>query len=101
MLHEYDGGDHLTRAGQRRDLRRQRRLIRAGYERRGYTALDVLHAAAGVLRDADATIGRDHDPARLQAWYALLRDSLFTASGRHRLEQRFGLPGENADESPA
>ena len=101
MLHEHDGGDHLTRARQRRDLRRQRRLILAGYERRGYTALDVLHGAAGILRDADASVGREHDPARLQAWYALLRDSLFTASGRHRMQQRLGLPGENADESPS
>lgn len=101
MLHEYDGGDHLTRARQRRDLRRQRRLIVAGYERRGYTAPDVLHAAAGILRDADGSVGREHDPGRLQAWYTLLRDSLFTPSGRHRLQRRLGLLEENADKSPA
>jgi hypothetical protein len=102
MLHEYDGGDHLTPARQRRDLRRQRRLILAGFERRGYTAVDVLHAPAGILRDADSSIGREHDPARLQPWYALLRDSLFTASGRHRLQQRLGLADEeNAEESRA
>jgi hypothetical protein len=101
MLHEYDGGDHLTRARQRRDLYRQRRLIMAGYERRGYTAPDVLSGAAGILRDADASIGRKHDPGRLQAWYGLLRDSLFSATGRRRLEQRLGLTDEkNAEESP-
>lgn len=101
MLHEHDGADHLTRAGQRRDLRRHRRLIEAGYERRGYTATDVLHAPAGILRDADASIARPHDPARLQAWYSLLRESLFTASGQHRMRRRLGLPAETAEEPPA
>lgn len=99
MLHEYDGGDHLSRTGQRRDLRRHRRIISAGYERRGYTAADVLHVPAGILRDVDTSLGRPHDPARLQPWYALLRESLFTPSGALRLQDRLGRPGENAEES--
>lgn len=87
-LHEYDGADHLPRARQRRDLRRGRRLLSAGYQRRGFVREDVLNGGLGILRDADLAVGREHDPARVQAWYALLRDSLFTPSGTRRLRDR-------------
>ena len=97
-LAEYDGSDHLNRPRQRRDLRRTGRIEDAGYERRGYTKEDVLHAAVGVLRDADRALGRPHDPRRIEAWHDLLRDSLFTPQGRHRLMSRLGLDAENADE---
>ncbi|HEX4688303.1 MAG TPA: hypothetical protein VH228_16100 [Nocardioides sp.] len=99
-LHEFDGGHHRTPQQQAQDLQRHRRLVTAGYQRRGFTSHDVLLRPLGVLRDADATVGRDHDPGRIQAWYSLLRDSLFTASGRRRLEERLGLGGETADETP-
>jgi very-short-patch-repair endonuclease len=89
-LHEYDGEDHLPRARQRRDLRRVRRLMSAGYQRRGFVREDVLFGGMGILRDADAAVGRPHDPARAQAWFALLRDSLFTPSGTQRLRDRLG-----------
>jgi hypothetical protein len=36
-LHEYDGAHHLTRARQRRDLARGRRVVGAEWVRRGYT----------------------------------------------------------------
>jgi hypothetical protein len=85
---EYDGADHLPRARQRRDLRRGRRLLSAGYQRRGFVREDVLNGGLGILRDADLAVGREHDPARVQAWYALLRDSLFTPSGTRRLRDR-------------
>src|SRR5262249_2795398 len=42
MLHEFDGGHHRSALQQRQDLRRHRRLLAAGYERRGFTAEDVL-----------------------------------------------------------
>ncbi|WP_101523861.1 hypothetical protein [Nocardioides houyundeii] len=87
-LHEYDGGDHLAPDQQRRDLRRARHLERAGWVRRGYTADDVLHRAITVLRDADASLGRRHDPGRVRAWHALLRESCFAPSGRARLSVR-------------
>ena len=44
-----------------------------------------------ILRDADRTLGRVHDSSRLDAWYALLRESCFTLSGRRRLLRRLGL----------
>jgi very-short-patch-repair endonuclease len=98
MLHELDGGHHRSPEQQRRDLRRHRRVLAAGYERRGFTARDVLGSPAGILRDADSTLGRDHDPERIHAWYSLVRDSLFTPSGRRRLELRLGLVAENAEQ---
>jgi hypothetical protein len=90
-LHEYDGKVHLNREQQRADLRRARRLGAAGYERNGYVSADLLHRSVGILRDADAAIGRDHDPARIHLWHDLLRDSLFTPAGTRRLSQRLGL----------
>jgi very-short-patch-repair endonuclease len=98
MLHEVDGGHHLTRPQQRKDLSRHRRILTAGYERRGYTSRDVLTSPIGVLRDSDSVLGRVHDASRLTPWYALLQDSLFTASGQHRLECRLGIGAENAEE---
>jgi hypothetical protein len=98
-FHEYDGVHHRSAHQLRKDLVRDRRILMAGYRRRGYTSRDVLVTPLGVLRDADATLGRTHDPARIQAWYSLLQDSLFTPAGRRRLEVRLGLAAENADET--
>lgn len=92
-LHEYDGGHHLTRPQQRRDLERGRRILDAGLTRRGYTSEHVLRQGVTILRDADLALGRRHDPQRIQAWHALLRESLFTPAGQARLRSRLGLPG--------
>jgi hypothetical protein len=89
-FHEYDGAVHRNREQHRRDLRRDRDLQQAGWTRRGYTDQDVLHRPIGILRDVDRTLGRPHDPDRLEAWYTLLRDSCFTASGRRQLLTRLG-----------
>jgi very-short-patch-repair endonuclease len=96
-LHELDGGHHRTAEQQQRDLRRDRRILDAGFRRRGYTARDVLHTPMGILRDMDTAVEREHDPARIQAWYSMIRDSLFMPSGRRRLELRLGLCAENAE----
>ena len=90
-LHEYDGEDHLTRRRQRKDHARDRRLARAGWVRRAYTREDVLHSAVAILRDADAAIGREHDPRRVRAWHELLRTSLFTPAGTQLVRRRLGL----------
>lgn len=91
-LHEYDGGDHLERPRQRKDLNRQRRLGHVRWTRRGYTSHEVLRQAVGILRDADASLGRPHRPGRIRAWHALLAESLFTPSGTELLRARWGLP---------
>jgi very-short-patch-repair endonuclease len=98
-LHEFDGGHHRTPHEQGKDLRRERRLMRAGYQRRGFTARDVLTSPVDIIKDAEASLGWEHDPARMQAWYALFRESLFSSSGQRRLEIKLGLSTENADES--
>jgi len=93
-IHEYDGVDHRGPAQQRKDLKRDRRLTKAGIERRGYTAVEVVAQPLSILRDADAAVGRPHDPQRIQAWYSLLRESLFTPAGTARLRSRLGLDEE-------
>jgi len=95
-FHEYDGADHRDAGRHRRDLRRDRDVERAGWVRRGYTDREVLRRPAEILRDADRTLGRAHDPGRLDAWYALLRQSCFTPPGRTLLLRRLGLSGDLA-----
>ena len=91
VLHEYDGADHRKRDRHRADLRRDRDVERAGWVRRGYTDLEVLRRPVEILRDADRALGREHDPSLLDGWYALLKDSCFTAAGRQRLLERLDL----------
>jgi hypothetical protein len=90
-LHEYDGAEHLTRPRQRKDLARARRMNGVEWVRRGYTSVEVLHQGVAILRDADLAIGRPHRPERIRAWHALLRESLFTASGSARFRSSLGL----------
>ena len=77
MLHEYDGGVHRERRTHREDLARDRRLLEAGWHRRGYVAEDLLHRPDAILREVDQTLGRRHRVDRLDPWLDLLRESLF------------------------
>ena len=90
-LHEYDGAEHLTRPRQRKDLARARRMNGVEWVRGGYTSVEVLHQGVAILRDADLAVGRPQRPERIRAWHALLRESLFTASGAARFRSRVGL----------
>lgn len=90
-FHEYDGAVHRDRAQHRSDLRRERDIVDAGWVRRGYTDREVLLRPVEILRDIDRALRRRHDPERLQAWYALLRESCFTPAGRSALLGRLGL----------
>jgi hypothetical protein len=94
VFHEYDGAGHRDQEQHRRDLGRDRDIEAACWVRRGYTDLEVLHRPVTILRDADRTLGRPHDPDRLAAWYTLLRESCHTPAGRHRLQLRLGLPDD-------
>jgi len=60
--------------------------------RRGYTDIDVLHRSVSILRDADLSLGREHDPSRIRTWHRELAESLFAPSGHTRLRRRLGLP---------
>lgn len=88
VLHEYDGEVHRTREQQQADLRRARRLLRAGWTLRGYTSGDLLRRAAGIVRDIDESLGRPHDSGRVRAWHEQLRTSCFTPAGRAALGRR-------------
>jgi hypothetical protein len=92
VLHEYDGAHHLTPQQQHRDLGRARRIGNQTWVRRGYTSIDVLQRAVGVLRDADLSLGREHRPERIRTWHRWLAESAYTATGRERLRRRLGLP---------
>jgi len=85
VFHEYDGSDHLKRRQQVKDLRRARRLDEQSIVRHGYTSEDLLQRGVSILRDADRSVGRAHDPSRVRAWHALLRESLFTPAGMSRM----------------
>ena len=91
-LHEYDGAGHRDRRTHVNDLARERRLVNNGWSRRGYTSADLLGRAHLILREADAALGRKHDPRRLDRWLAALRGSLFSSAGRARLAARWSLP---------
>ena len=88
VLHEYDGADHRTARGQTSDLRRDRALLAAGWNRRGYTATDLCRQPVAVLRDVDRSLGRAHRPERIHRWLELLAASTFSTSGRARLRAR-------------
>ncbi len=92
-IHEYDGGQHRTPEQHRADLRRDRRLMAAGWQRRGYTSGDLLHRPYSILRDIDLTLGRPSDPGRIAAWNDLLRASTFTPEGRVKLARRLKIAG--------
>lgn len=101
MLHEYDGEVHRDRRTHVEDLERDRRLVAAGWSRRGYTARDLLHRPEAILAEADATLGRRHRVDRLDPWLGMVAESLFSADGQARLRQRLdGTPPESGRSRP-
>lgn len=94
-LHEYDGAEHLSKKRQRTDLRRSRRIGNQTWVRRGYTDDDVLRRAVTILRDADLSLGRVHEPSRIRPWHRELSESLFTPAGQERFRRLLDLPGQS------
>ncbi|UPK74020.1 hypothetical protein MU582_16500 [Nocardioidaceae bacterium SCSIO 66511] len=85
---EYDGAVHRAGAQHRRDLRRDKVLLRLGYERFGYTASEIHRDAHRIVLDAEGALGLDHDPRRVQGWLAEYRKSSLTPRGSDRLARR-------------
>ena len=81
-IHDYDGDEHEKAPRRVRDLRRHRRLDKAGLTRRGYTLGDLLRRAVTVLEDIDRAVGRAHDPSRIRVWAELVRQSLYSLAGQ-------------------
>lgn len=88
-LVEYDGATHREADAQRDDLRRDRRLGAVDWSRIAVTRHDLLGQVGTLARDLDRAAGRDHDPARLRPWRALLRESTQTPAGTAWLRQRW------------
>lgn len=88
-LVEYDGATHREPEAQRDDLRRDRRLGAVDWSRIAVTRHDLLGQVGALARDLDRAAGRDHDPARLRPWRALLRESTQTPAGTEWLRQRW------------
>jgi hypothetical protein len=91
-LADYDGAVHADRVQQRTDRRRDRRITDADWIRRAYTDDDLLRRPVTILREADAAVGRPHEPRRIRAWTELFRESCWTAAGRAELARRHGIP---------
>ena len=89
FVHEYDGDEHEKAPRRKADLRRARRLLDAGVERRGYVADDLLNHPRAMLQEMDRELARPHRPVRLRRWYAWLRESSYAAAGRRRLQNRW------------
>jgi len=89
VLHEYDGAVHRSGRQQTVDLRRSRQLTHTAYQRRGYTADDLLNHPVSVLRDVDAALERDHRPWRVATWRRWVSESTYSDEGRRRLQNRW------------
>lgn len=88
-LHEYDGAHHRDGRNHRNDLRRDRGLTRAGYQRNGYTLDDLLNHPAVLMQELDRLLGRPHKLIRLARWRALVEQSLYSETGRQRVMNRW------------
>lgn len=64
-------------------------MIRASYERFGYTSVEMMQYPGTVIRDSEDAFGRAHDPDRVIAWLDAIGPSLFTSAGRAALARRW------------
>jgi hypothetical protein len=85
---EFDGAAHRSSDGHRRDLRRDKVLIRHGIERFGYCAPELRDEAPIIIRDAEDALGWPHDPARMKLWEHEFDQSSFTRTGYAALQRR-------------
>lgn len=87
-LPEYDGASHRDRERHCDDLRREKTLARAGYERYGYTKCEIVSDPRLVVRDAEEACGLPHDPRRLLEWWSVYEESTLSSSGWNRWLRR-------------
>lgn len=87
-LMEYDGAVHRDRSRHQEDLAREKALSRAGWQRYGYTAKEILDHPERVLNDAEQALGLTPDRRRLATWRHLVSESSFSPLGRALLVRR-------------
>lgn len=85
---EYDGADHRERLQHQQDLRREKALSRAGLERYGYIATEIIHTPEQVVRDAEDGLGLPHIPTRAEVWRSEARLASISKAGRLALDRR-------------
>lgn len=83
-IHESDGAGHRVAEVHAADLDRDRRLLRAGWERFGFTSSQLRTGGREVITDSDRLLGRRWDSRRLEAWNHLFETSLYGRTGRAR-----------------
>lgn len=88
---EYDGGVHRDPETHRRDLRRDRLLLRLGITRTGYTSDDLLHRPDDMIADAAQALGRSPGDYDARLFRHELEKSALTANGwgawQHRMRR--------------
>lgn len=89
MLSEYDGASHRGKERHEDDLRREKRLKRAGHERFGYIAHEILKQPGVILADAENALGWPRRPNRVKPWLVEFERSLFSRTGRARWAKRW------------
>lgn len=85
---EYDGGGHRDRDQHRDDLRREKECARLGFERFGYTEIEIRKNPLLIIRDAEQALGLQPRPSRLKFWDHEFEASSLSLSGRHALVRR-------------
>ena len=85
---EYDGSDHRDRRQHEDDLRRDKALARAGLERYGYIATEIIHGSARIVHDAEDAAGLPHLPGRVDAWTDEARRATLSRAGQTALVRR-------------
>jgi hypothetical protein len=89
FVHEYDGEYHRGKAQQRTDLRRGRGIADTSYTRKGFTLDDLLNHPLVVMHEIDRSLGRPHDPSRIDEWRRLVGNSFYDERGRERVMNRW------------
>ena len=87
-LAEYDGAMHRERERHQADLLREKALARAGWERYGYVAKEIMDDPGRILHDAEDALGVPRCTFSLCNWLALVEESTLTFAGRLRLLRR-------------
>lgn len=87
-IHEYDGEVHRSPQTHAADLRRERALG-SRYQRSAWTLDELLNQAMSVMHEIDRALGRPHRPERALRWEALVRNSLYSPTGRERMINRW------------
>lgn len=87
-LAEYDGADHRQKGQHQEDLRREKALSRSGWDRYGYTAVEIHQRPEQIIVDAETAMGLEHDAGRVEGWRAEYGLSSLSDLGRWSLSKR-------------